>query len=74
MHMQSVNLPRHGSKWKSANYGIEPAILSRCQQTKWGRCNTDFGISIPYMEYAIRNISLLIPCQEPSFSYIKLNL
>ena len=29
--------------------------------------NTDFWISILNMEYAIYNMSVLIPCQEPTF-------
>ena len=37
------------------------------------KTNTDFGISILNMEYALRNIYVLIPCQEPSFSYITIN-
>ena len=35
--------------------------------------NTDFGISILNIDYVIRNMSVLIPCQEPSFSYITIN-
>ena len=35
--------------------------------------NTDFGISILTMEYVMRNMSVLIPCQEPSFSDITIN-
>ena len=38
------------------------------------KTNTDFGISILKMEYVIRNISVLIPCQEPSFSDITINV
>ena len=34
------------------------------------KTTTDFGISILNMEYLIRNISALIPCQELSFSDI----
>ena len=36
--------------------------------------NTDFGISIMTMEYVMRNMSVLIPCQEPSFSDITINI
>ena len=35
------------------------------------KTSTDFGISILNMGYAIRNMAVLIPCQEPSFSDIK---
>ena len=34
------------------------------------KASTDFGISLMNMEYLIRNMSFLIPCQEPSFSDI----
>ena len=37
------------------------------------KTSTDFGISILNMEYVIRNMSVLIPCQEPSFSDITIN-
>ena len=37
------------------------------------KTNTDFGISILNMEYVIFNMSVLIPCQEPSFSDITIN-
>ena len=37
------------------------------------KTNTDFGISILNMEYVIRNMSVLVPCQEPSFSDITIN-
>ena len=37
------------------------------------KTNTDFGISLLNMEYVIRNMSVLIPCQEPSFSDITIN-
>ena len=32
------------------------------------KTNTDFRISICKMEYVMHNISVLIPCQRPSFS------
>ena len=31
------------------------------------KTNTNFGISVLNMEYVIRNMSILIPCQEPLF-------
>ena len=37
------------------------------------KTSTDFGISILNMGYAIRNMAVLIPCQEPSFSDITIN-
>ena len=37
------------------------------------KANTDFGISILSMEYVIRNMSVLTPCQEPYFSDIAIN-
>ena len=37
------------------------------------KTNTDLGISILNMEYVIRNMSVLIPFQEPSFSDITIN-
>ena len=37
------------------------------------KTNTDFGISILNMEYVMHNKSVLIPCQEPSFSDITIN-
>ena len=37
------------------------------------KTTTDFGICILNMEYVIRNISVLIPSQEPSFSDITIN-
>ena len=37
------------------------------------KTNTDLGISILNMEYVIRNMSVLIPCQEPSFSDITIS-
>ena len=35
--------------------------------------NTDFGIGILNIDFVIRNMSVLIPCQEPSFSDITIN-
>ena len=35
--------------------------------------NTDFRISILNMEYVIRNMLVLLPCQEPSLSDIIIN-
>ena len=37
------------------------------------KTNTDFGISILNMEYVMHDMSILIPCQEPSFSDITIN-
>ena len=37
------------------------------------KINTDFGISILNMEYVIRDMSVLIPCFEPSFSDVTIN-
>ena len=37
------------------------------------KTNTDFGISIWNMKYGIRNMSVLIPCQQPPFSDITIN-
>ena len=37
------------------------------------KTNTEFEISILNMEYVIRNMSVLISCQEPSFSDITIN-
>ena len=37
------------------------------------KTNTDFGISILNMEYVMHDMSILIPCQEPSFSDIAIN-
>ena len=37
------------------------------------KTNTDFGISVLNMEYVMRDMSILIPCQEPSFSDIAIN-
>ena len=38
------------------------------------KTNTDFGISILNMEYVIRNMSVLVPSKEPSFSDIAINV
>ena len=38
------------------------------------KTNTDFGISILNMESVIFNMSVLIPCQQLSFSDITINL
>ena len=35
--------------------------------------NTDLGISTLNMEYVIRKVTVLIPCQELSFSDITIN-
>ena len=46
------------------------------RQTKWGHlCSSGSirGISIWNMEYGIRNMSVLIPCQQPPFSDITQN-
>ena len=37
------------------------------------KANTDFGITILNMEYVMRNMSVLAPCQEPSFPDITKN-
>ena len=37
------------------------------------KTNTDFGISVLNMEYVIRNMSVLIPWQEPFFSNTIIN-
>ena len=37
------------------------------------KTNTDFGISLLNMEYVIRNMSVLIPYQEPPFSHITID-
>ena len=37
------------------------------------KTNTDFGISILNMGYVIRNMSVLLPYQEYSFSDITIN-
>ena len=41
--------------------------------TEVKKTNTDFGISILNMEYVIPHMSVLVPCQEPSFSDITIN-
>ena len=69
----STNLPRHGPKWKSANYAMIKAVPSNEVGINVKKKNTDFGISILNIDYVIRNMSVLIPCQEPSFSYITIN-
>ena len=73
----STNLPRHGPKWKLVNYGLEPRNIKSVSSNEVGanvkKTNTDFGISILNMEYVIRNMSVLIPCQEPFFSDITIN-
>ena len=38
------------------------------------KTNTDFGISILNIDYVMRNMSVLIPCHEPSFYDITINL
>ena len=46
------------------------------RQTKWGHlCSSGSirGVSIWNMEYGIRNMSVLIPCQQPPFSDITQN-
>ena len=63
----SINLPRHGPKWKSANYKINKSVSSNEVGANVKKTNTDFGISILNMKYVIRNMHVLIPCQEPSF-------
>ena len=37
------------------------------------KTNTDFGISILNIEYVMRNMSVLIPCEESYFSDITIS-
>ena len=37
------------------------------------KTNTDLGIGLMYIKYLIRNMSVLIPCQEPYFFDITIN-
>ena len=37
------------------------------------KTNTDFGISIWNIEFVIHNMSVLIPCQQQTFSDITIN-
>ena len=69
----STNLPGHGPKRKSANYAMIKAVPSNEVGINVKKKNTDFGISVLNIDYVIRNMSVLIPCQEPSFSYITIN-
>ena len=46
------------------------SVSSNEMEANVKKTNTDFGISILNMEYVIRNMSVFIPCQEPSFSEI----
>ena len=72
-YRMSTNLARHRPKWKSANYGMINSVSSNEVGANVKKTNTDFGISILSMEYVIRNMYVLIPCPEPSFSDITIN-
>ena len=61
-HEMSTNLPRHGPKWRSANYGMIKSVASNEVGANLKKTNTDFEISILNMECVVRNMYVLIPC------------
>ena len=49
------------------------SVSSNEMEANVKKTKTDFRISIWNMEHVIRNMSVLIPCQQPPFSDITIN-